>query len=81
MKFSVDVDCTADEARRFLGMPDVAAMQERLLKTMEGRMAAAIEGSDAQKLMEQWLPLGMKGVEQWKALWTQMAETSTGKKR
>lgn len=31
MKITIDVDCTPDEARRFLGLPDVAPMQEALM--------------------------------------------------
>lgn len=81
MKLTLDVDCTADEARRFLGLPDVAAMQERLLETTEKRMTEALERSDPQKLVEQLMPLGMKGMEQWQALWGQVAEAAAGKKR
>ena len=28
MKVNIEVDCTPDEARRFLGLPDVAPMQQ-----------------------------------------------------
>ena len=28
--------------------------------------------------MEQWLPFGAKGMEQWQALWGQLAQTAAG---
>ena len=28
--------------------------------------------------MEQWLPFGAKGMEQWQALWRQIAQTAAG---
>ena len=28
--------------------------------------------------MEQWLPFGTKGMEQWQALWGQLAQTAAG---
>lgn len=73
MKVNISVDCTPEEARRFLGLPEVAGMQERLMETLERRLAEAIDRSDAATLMQTWLPLAAKGVEQWQAVWGQLA--------
>ena len=78
MKINVEVDCTPDEARRFLGLPDVAPMQQRMMEAMERRLVEAIESTDTQKLLEQWLPLGVKGLEQWQGLWGQLAQAAMG---
>ena len=78
MKINVEVDCTPDEARRFLGLPDVAPMQQTVMAAMEQRLVDTIQATDTQKLLEQWLPLGMKGVEQWQAMWTQVAQAAAG---
>ena len=78
MKIRVDVDCTPDEARRFLGLPDIAPMQQRMMEMMERRLMEVIQGSDPQKLLDQWLPVGMKGMEQWQGLWSQMAQAAMG---
>jgi uncharacterized protein (DUF885 family) len=78
VKFNVEVDCTPDEARRFLGLPDVAPMQQRMLEAMERRLTTAIDGTDAQKLLEQWMPVGAKGMEQMQALWAQLAQSAMG---
>lgn len=78
MKLNVEVDLTPDEARRFMGLPDVAPMQQRMLEAMEQRLAEAIAGTDTQKLFESWMPLGTKGMEQWQTLWSQLAQAGLG---
>lgn len=78
MKVNIEVDCTPDEARRFLGLPDVAPMQQTVMAAMEQRLVDAISSSDPQKLMEQWLPFSFKGMEQWQSLWTQIAQAAGG---
>ena len=78
MKVNIEVDCTPDEARRFLGLPDVAPMQQTVMAAMEKRLVDAISSTDTQKLMEQWLPFGMKGIEQWQALWNQIVQSAGG---
>ena len=78
MKVNVEIDCTPDEARRFLGLPDVAPMQETVMAAMEQRLLDTIKATDSQTLLDQWLPLGMKGMEQWQAMWTQVAQAAAG---
>ena len=78
MKVNIEVDCTPDEARRFLGLPDVAQMQQTVMSAMEQRLVDTIKATDSQTLLDQWLPLGMKGMEQWQAMWTQVAQAAAG---
>ena len=37
MKINVEVDCTPAEARAFLGLPDVAPLNEALVAEMQQR--------------------------------------------
>jgi len=78
MKVNIEVDCTPDEARRFLGLPDVAPMQQTLIAAMEKRLVDAITTTDPKQLMDTWLPFGAKGIEQWQSLWGQLAQTAAG---
>lgn len=57
MKITVDVDCTPDEARRFLGLPDVAPLQEAVLKRMERQMLDAADALSPEALIRMWMPL------------------------
>lgn len=78
MKVKIEVDCTPEEARAFLGLPDVRALQERLLTDMEQRMGEYLKQSDPQTLVETWLPFGVKGLEQWQHMWAQMLTAAAG---
>lgn len=78
MKVRVELDCTPEEARAFLGLPEVRPLQERLLTDMEARMADYLRQTDPQTLLEQWMPFGVKGVEQWQSLWVQMLNSAAG---
>ena len=81
LKFNIEVDCTPDEARRFLGLPEVAPMQERLIEEMEAQLKETIRTMDGKAMLEQWLPVGIKGVEQFQSFWTQLAAAAAGVQR
>ncbi|MFO1069585.1 MAG: DUF6489 family protein [Geminicoccaceae bacterium] len=78
MKFNIVVDCSPDEARRFLGLPELAPMQQRVLEAMEKRLVDAIAATDTATLVEQWMPLGLKGLDQWSSMWSQLAQAAAG---
>ena len=78
MKFNIEVECTPDEARRFLGLPEVAPMQARLIEEMEAQLKETVRGMDGEAMLEQWLPVGIKGVEQFQSVWTQLAAAAAG---
>jgi hypothetical protein len=77
LKLNIEIDCTPDEARRFLGLPDVAAVQQVIMDAMQRRLVEAVSTTDPKALMEQWVPMGFKAMEQWPALWTQIAAAAS----
>ena len=60
----MDVDCTPEEARAFLGLPDVKPMQEQLMRELQERMAANIRAMEPEAMLRTWLPATLKGFEQ-----------------
>jgi len=73
MKITVNVDCTPEEARAFLGLPDVAPMQERLMAEAEKQMMANLKAMDPEAMLKTWLPASLQGMEQLqKMFWSQM---------
>jgi hypothetical protein len=64
MKITTNVDCTPDEARAFMGLPDVKPMQEVLMRETQERMAANIRAMEPETLLKTWLPVTLKGFEQ-----------------
>lgn len=74
MKIHLDIDCTPEEARAFLGLPDVGPMQEALMAELQKRLMANLQAMEPEQLFKTWLPAGLQGWEQLqKAFWTQMA--------
>lgn len=73
MKFTIDLDCTPEEARRFLGLPDVAPMQDKTMEEIEARMLENIRSLDPETFIQTWMPLSVQG---WgdlqKMFWSQM---------
>jgi hypothetical protein len=75
VKFNVEVDCTPEEARAFLGLPDVAPMQERMMKEVEAQMLGAMKAMEPETLLKQWLPVSMQGLENFqKMFWNAMGD-------
>ena len=82
MKITIDVDCTPDEARRFLGLPDVAPMQSMLIDEVQKHMMANLEAMEPETIMKTWLPLGLQGLESaQKLFWSQMQKAAAEAKK
>jgi tRNA modification GTPase len=70
MKVKLEVDCTPHEARAFLGLPDVRALNEHLVKEMKARMDANLAMAAPEELMKNWLSFGGQASEQFMKLMT-----------
>ncbi|HEV2533015.1 DUF6489 family protein [Phenylobacterium sp.] len=68
MKMTVEVDCTPEEARRFMGLPDVSALNEALVAEMQTRMAANMSALAPEELMKNWMAFGAGAQEQFRKL-------------
>ncbi len=64
MKVNVTVDCSPEEARAFLGLPDVRPMQETLMAEMQDRMSASLRAMQPDELFKLWMPANLKLLEQ-----------------
>ena len=64
MKVTIDIECTPEEARTFLGLPDVQPMQRALLDQLQERMSKNLAKMDPESMLRTWLPAGMQNLEQ-----------------
>jgi hypothetical protein len=78
MKITMNVECTPEEARAFLGLPDVKPMQEQLMQEVQERMAANIRAMEPEAMLRTWLPATLKGFEQMQEIF--MAQMTGAKK-
>jgi hypothetical protein len=79
MKVTVNVDCTPEEARAFFGLPDVAPMQEAIMREVQDRVLKNMAAMDPDSLMRVWLPKSIEGFDQiQKAFWSGMNDAMRG---
>ena len=72
MKITMNIECSPEEARRFLGLPDVAPMQEELLKAYRDQMMENISSLDPDAMMKSWMSGSGSGMEEMqRAFWSQ----------
>ena len=68
MKMTIEVDCTPEEARRFMGLPDVSSLKEHLVNEMKGRIDANMAMISPDELMKNWMAFGTGAQEQFRKL-------------
>ncbi|TCS64857.1 DUF6489 family protein [Varunaivibrio sulfuroxidans] len=82
MKITMNIDCTAEEARDFFGLPDVKPLQERFLSKLEENMDAKMAALDPDKMANTWLPQfvmgSMKGMEQFQKMFFNQGVSTSG---
>jgi len=81
MKMNVEIECTPAEARAFLGLPDVSALNESMVKEMQARMESNMAMLSPEELMKNWTAFGVGAQEQFRKLMTAAAEASMGAAR
>ncbi|MFT3966942.1 MAG: DUF6489 family protein [Sphingobium sp.] len=74
MKFTVDVDCTPEEARTFLGLPDVKPIQDRYVQAVLDTMSGANSIEQMETLFRNLSPFGDAGLK----LFSNMMEIGMG---
>ncbi len=68
MKAKIEVECTPEEARAFLGLPDVAALNKTLTDEMQVRLKANMAALQPEELMKNWMAFGGQAQEQFMKL-------------
>jgi len=79
MKLNVEIDCTPAEARAFLGLPDVSALNDHLVDEMKKRLDANIAMAAPEELMKNWMAFGGQASEQFLKLMTAAAGGKAGR--
>lgn len=76
MKINVEVDCTPEEARRAMGLPDLTPVHDKYVSMMteaidkQGNPEAAFEA-----MMKSWAPMGEAGMSLWRTMFDSMGKT------
>ena len=80
MKMTIEVECSPEEARTFLGLPDVTPLNDHLVKEMKARFDTNVAMLQPEELMKSWFAFGGQAQEQFRKLMTGAATAamSTG---
>ena len=68
MKMTIEVDCTPEEARRFMGLPDVTSLNDQIVDEMKKRVTANMAMISPDELMKNWMSFGAGAQEQFRKL-------------
>ena len=58
MKMNITVECTPEEARAFLGLPDVSPINETLVASVKQRIEQNVELVSPEFYLKQWYSMG-----------------------
>jgi hypothetical protein len=68
MKVTIEIDCTPEEARRTMGLPDLTALHDRYLRTLAEAMEGQIRPEAVEAMMRNWAPMGEAGLSLWRTM-------------
>jgi hypothetical protein len=77
MKVTIEIDCTPQEARAAMGLPDLTAVHERYLQMTTEAMEGNVRPEMLEAMMRNWAPMGEAGMSFWRQLMDQ-ATNRTG---
>ncbi len=78
MKMKIEVECSPEEARAFLGLPDVSGLNAHLVEEMKRRVDQNMSMLQPEELMKSWMSFGGQATEQFRKLMTAAAGAGMG---
>lgn len=75
MQVNVTVECSPQEARSFLGLPDLTSLHEIYLERLRSFASEGIKPEDLERLYTMWGSGMTEGFEQWRRL---LMQTGSG---
>jgi len=78
MKVNITVDYTPEEARTFLGLPDISPLQDEMMNKMREQMESA--AMNPEETMKTIFPAGTEGLaEMQKMFWPALSGGAAGR--
>lgn len=76
MKIHVDIDCTPQEARSFIGLPNLEPVHDIYIERMQALVRDGLTAGDVERMMKSWMPFLEGGFESWTRAVQQMTRGS-----
>ncbi len=78
MKVTIEVDCTPEEARVFMGLPDVKPMQQAVMASLEQQALRATESFAPDAMLKLWFTTLPQMSTQVQDMFTRMMSSGRG---
>ena len=73
MKLNVEVDCTPEEMRRLMGLPDLTPLHEKYIAMVSETMEGRVQPEMIETMIKNWGPMGEASL----GFWQRMIEAGT----
>lgn len=73
MKVTIDIECTPQEARVFMGLPDMSPLNDHMVAEMQKRIDANINAFNPEEMVKSWFSMGGQAQEQFMKMMTAAA--------
>ena len=77
MKVTVEIDCTPEEARSFMGLPDVKPMQTAVMASLEQQAMRATESFSPESMLKLWFTTVPQVSAQMQEMFTRIMSAGT----
>jgi uncharacterized protein DUF6489 len=77
VKLTIEVDCSPEEARAFLGLPDVQPLNQRLVDEMQTRLSANLSLLSPDELLKNWAALGVGAQDSSASSWAPLSTSAS----
>jgi hypothetical protein len=78
MKITMDIECTPEEARRLMGLPDMGPIHDIYLDKLKETMSEGLTPETVDRMIRTWTPMGEVGMNAWRQMIDQMTGTAKG---
>lgn len=79
MKVNIEIDCSPEEARRFMGLPDVQQANEIYVESISKAMQGVSNIEQLEQYAKQLAPMGQMGMKMFQNFMENAAKGASGK--
>jgi hypothetical protein len=79
MMVNIEIDCTPEEARQFMGLPDVQPMQNAMMDKLQQKMSENIDKFSPEAILQSWFTFDPKMTERFQDMFVNMAGLGMGR--
>lgn len=74
MNITMNIECSPEEARRLMGLPDLTPLHDLYIDKFRETISEGVTPETIDRMMRLWMPMGEAGMTAWR----QMIEQMTG---